>query len=220
MINVFLLAENRLLREAMVRMLSKKDDLVVVGASGLCAETAQQVRLAKPDVLVADRAIQTNGTTAVFMEFRKLLPDVKIVMIGMDEDRETFLRAVRDGIAGYVLKEASAVEVLNAVRSAASGEAVCPPRLCMTLFKYVSSQWTQTPSLQIRRDLALTPREQQLLQSLSRGLTNKEIAIELNLSEQTVKNHVHRILRKVGASDRLTVVELYRLHGLVSSAEG
>lgn len=216
MIDVFLLAENRLLREALVRMLNKKGDLDVVGAAGFSPQVLEQVCSAAPDVLLTDSALNSLPDLPAIPQLRKALPELKIVMIGMKEDRETFLRAVGDGIVGYVLEEASALEVVAAVRSAAKGEAVCPPTLCLALFKYVSTQWAQVPSLQVRRDLALTRREQQLLEMISRGLTNKEIAAQLNLSEQTVKNHVHRILRKVGASDRLAVVELYRLHGLVA----
>lgn len=216
MIDVFLLAENRLLREALVRMLNKKGDLNVVGATGFSPQTLEQICSAGADVLLADSAINSLPDPPAIPQLRKALPELKIVMIGMKEDRETFLRAVGDGVVGYVLEEASALEVVAAVRSAANGEAVCPPTLCMALFKYVATQWAQVPSLQVRRDLSLTRREQQLLEMISHGLTNKEIAAQLNLSEQTVKNHVHRILRKVGASDRLAVVELYRLHGLVA----
>jgi DNA-binding NarL/FixJ family response regulator len=72
------------------------------------------------------------------------------------------------------------------------------------------------PNFQIRASLGLTRREQQLVQMIGLGLTNKEIAAQLNLSEQTVKNHVHRMLRKAGASDRLAVVELCRTQGMMA----
>jgi DNA-binding NarL/FixJ family response regulator len=122
---------------------------------------------------------------------------------------------VRDGIAGYVLKDASAMEVAAAVRSVANGEAVCPPSLCLALFERVANQNAQPASFVIRHNLGLTRREQQLVQLISGGLTNKEIATQLNLSEQTVKNHVHRMLRKLGATDRLSAVELCRQPGAV-----
>jgi DNA-binding NarL/FixJ family response regulator len=139
-----------------------------------------------------------------------------VVMVGMEANRETFLRAVRDGVVGYVLKDASAVEVAAAVRSVAGDEAVCPPTLCLNLFQYVATQRAQAPSFHIKHSLGLTRREQQLVQMISRGLTNKEIASQLNLSEQTVKNHIHRMLRKLGASDRLAAVELCRMPGAVA----
>jgi DNA-binding NarL/FixJ family response regulator len=166
--------------------------------------------------LLSDSAAVALSDLRLVSEVRAAIPGMKVVMVGMDADREIFLRAVRDGIAGYVLKEASAMEVAAAVRAVASGEAVCPPSLCLALFERVANQNTHPASFVIRHNLGLTRREQQLVQLISHGLTNKEIASQLNLSEQTVKNHVHRMLRKLGATDRLGAVELCRQPGAVA----
>jgi DNA-binding NarL/FixJ family response regulator len=171
---------------------------------------------ALPDVLLSDAAGTALSDLQVIPEAQKAIPGLKVLMIGMEPDKEVFLRAVRSGAVGYLLKDASAVEVVTAVRSAVSNEAVCPPSLCLTLFEYVAKQRTTMPNFQIRASLGLTRREQQLVQMIGLGLTNKEIAAQLNLSEQTVKNHVHRMLRKAGASDRLAVVELCRTQGMMA----
>jgi DNA-binding NarL/FixJ family response regulator len=147
-------------------------------------------------------------------EVKALLPDVKIVLIGLDPNEQIFLQSVREGVLGYVLEDASAIEVVNTVRSVANGEAVCPPKLCAALFRYVARQKNCVPNYRVRLNLGLTNREQQLVLLIGRGLTNKEIANQLQLAEQTVRNHVHRMLRKVGASDRYAVVELCRMQGL------
>ena len=215
-VQVFILAENRLLREALTRILSKKSDIHVVGASAFSPSVVQQIRAAAPDVLLSDSAAIALSELQLVSEVRGAVPGLKVVMIGMDVDQEIFLRAVRDGVVGYVLKDASAMEVASTVRSVASGEAVCPTSLCRALFEQVSKQLTQPTSFVIRHNLGLTRREQQLVQMISRGLTNKEIAAQLNLSEQTVKNHIHRMLRKLGASDRLGAVELCRMPGVVA----
>jgi DNA-binding NarL/FixJ family response regulator len=215
-VQVFILAENRLLREALTRILNKKNDIRVVGASAFLPEIVQQIADAGPDVLLSDSAAVALSDLRLVSEVGAVLPGLKVVMIGMEADRELFLRAVGDGIVGYVLKDASAAEVAEAVRSVANGEAVCPPGLCLALFEQISKPRVQSHPFVIRRALGLTRREQQLVHMISRSLTNKEIASELNLSEQTVKNHVHRILRKLGAGDRLTAVELCRLPGAVA----
>jgi DNA-binding NarL/FixJ family response regulator len=215
-VQVFILAENRLLREALARILSKKCDIQVVGAAAFSPDVVSQIRSAAPDVLLSDSAAVALSDLRLVSEVRAAIPGMKVVMVGMDADREIFLRAVRDGIAGYVLKEASAMEVAAAVRAVASGEAVCPPSLCLALFERVANQNTHPASFVIRHNLGLTRREQQLVQLISHGLTNKEIASQLNLSEQTVKNHVHRMLRKLGATDRLGAVELCRQPGAVA----
>jgi len=215
-IRVFLLAENRLLREALARILSKKNDIRVVGSAPFSPQVVDDIVGAAPDVLLFDCMPFTLCELGVIPELRRVIPELKVVMIGMECDREMFLRAVREGAVGYVLKDASALEVAAAVRSVVVEEAVCPPALCLTLFEYFAQQSRSLPNYQIKQQLGLTRREQQLVQMIGRGLTNKEIAQELNVAEQTIKNHVHRMLRKVGANDRLAVVELCRNQGWVS----
>ena len=214
-VQVFILAENRLLREALTRILGKKNDIRVVGASAFSPDVVEQISSAAPDVLLSDSAAVALSDLRVVSEVRSAIPGLKVVMIGMDADREVFLRAVRDGIVGFVLKDASAMEVATAVRSVANNEAVCPPGLCLALFESVASR-NNAASFVIRHNLGLTRREQQLVQMISHGLTNKEIASQLNLSEQTVKNHIHRMLRKLGATDRLGAVEICRMPGAVA----
>jgi DNA-binding NarL/FixJ family response regulator len=134
-------------------------------------------------------------------------------MIGMEPHERQFLHAIQEGALGYVLKDASAAEIVAAVRAVAKGEGVCPAPLCAFLFRHVAGE-CQRPNLQLRNNLGLTNREQQLVWLISRGLTNKEIANELQLAEQTVRNHVHRMLRKLGVAHRLAIVELCKVEGL------
>ena len=211
---VFILAENRLLREALTRILNKKSDIRVAGACAFSPQIVEQIAAAAPNVLLSDSAAVTLSTLRLVPEVRNAVPGLKVVMIGMDADRDIFLRAVQDGVVGYVLKDASAIEVAAAVRSVASEEAVCPPRLCLALFEHIATQCSHQPAFYIKRGLGLTRREQQLVQLIGSGLTNKEIATRLNLSDQTVKNHVHRMLRKLGATDRLAAVEMCRTEGV------
>jgi DNA-binding NarL/FixJ family response regulator len=207
---VYLLAENRLFREALTRILNKKSDIKVVGAGALSSDAETKIAECKPDILLADATALSTSELRVLPNLRKALPSLKIVMIGMDCEHETFLHAVREGAQGYVLKEASALEVSAAVRSVINHEAVCPPRLLSILFESVAKSQEGHPSAHVQRQLGLSRREQQLIQMISEGLTNKEIASRLGLSQQTIKNHVHRMLRKVGATDRLTIVERWR----------
>jgi DNA-binding NarL/FixJ family response regulator len=210
---VFLVAQNRLLREALAKILSQKTDIAVVGSCALAPESVSEVITALPDVLVMDSWSITPGRIELVRELQRHLNGIKLVLIGMEPDETSFLQAIREGTVGYLLKDASAAEVVSAIRAVAAGEGVCPPQLLSYLFRYVA-QRCQMPSFQVRANLGLTNREQQLVWLISKGLTNKEIASQLKLAEQTVRNHVHRMLRKVGASHRLAVVEICRLQGL------
>jgi DNA-binding NarL/FixJ family response regulator len=131
----------------------------------------------------------------------------KAVMVGMEEDEATFFQAVAEGVVGYVLKDASAAEIVRVIRAVAAGEAVCPPRFSLSLFQCAARDVCFTFEPSQKAQFGLSRREQQLVGLIRLGLSNKEIGNRLNLSEQTVKNHIHRILRKVGANHRLEIVE-------------
>jgi DNA-binding NarL/FixJ family response regulator len=207
---MFLLAENRLFREALTRLLNKKADVRVVGADTFSPGVFERISELAPDILLSDSKAISAFDLQVIPHLRKLLPGLKVVMIGMDPDRELFLHAVQQGAVGYVLKDASAMEVAAAVRAVLNNEAFCPQNLLLSLFEYVAHPDVKAPTARVKRELGLSRREQQLTNLISEGLTNKEIASQLNLSEQTVKNHVHRMLRKVGTTDRLVIVERWR----------
>jgi len=209
---VFLLAENRLLREALVRVLSKKEDLCVIGSAPYSPPVLDQVATASPHIVVLDSIGPVLSGPRLIRRLQQIAPAAKMVMVGMDSDESTFLRAIREGAVGYVLKDASALEVAAAIHAVASGEAVCPPSLSLALFQSVAGQSSLANS-RVRTTFGLSRREQQLVGLIGDGLTNKEIAAQLNLSEQTVKNHVHRMLRKVGAPDRLAIVERCQTEG-------
>jgi two-component system response regulator DegU len=128
-------------------------------------------------------------------------------MIGMERDETTFFRAVRSGVMGYVLKDASAMEIVHAVRAVGSGEAVCPSCFSRVIVQCAAQQLASTPEVAAFHPQGLSRREQQLVGLVGFGLTNKEIAARLNLSERTVKNHFQRIFRKAGVHDRMAMIE-------------
>jgi two-component system, NarL family, response regulator DevR len=206
---VFLLAENRLLREALIRILAKKTNIRVVGAAPYSPATMEQIIALNPKIVVLDSVGPVFSDTRLVSLLHAAIPGVRVAMIDMDLDQHTFLKAVGEGVVGYVLKDASAAEVAGMIRAVAAGEAVCPPTLSMALFLMVRRRLFVGTASQV-----LSRREQELATLLRERLTNKEIAARLNLSEQTVKNHVHRMLRKIGAKDRMAIVKRYELDGL------
>jgi len=211
-IRVFLMMENRLLREALIRLLRKRSDLVVVGYDEPADATSYQVLESPFDVLLID-SFQTTCPTAKIVRETGGKAAYKAVLIGMEPDEELFMAAVRSGVMGYLLKDASAAELVAAVRAVYRGEAVCPPQLCATLFRFVAHVVEETPVKRTASKPDLTLRQQQLVTLVAKGLTNKEIASQLNLSEFTVRNHIHRILKQVDAGSRSEAVETIRAYG-------
>jgi len=205
---VYLLAENRLLREALMRLLSKRSEVCVVGANSYSSTVHREIIAAHPRIILMDSSGLESSRPALISALRSAIRTLRIVMVDMEPDEDTFLGAIRAGVVGYVLKNASALEVAAAIRAVAGGEAVCPPSLSMALFRCVMQQTMTSPNLYWATDLGLSRREQETVELLRLRLTNKEIALKLSLSEQTVKNHVHHILRKLGARDRFSIAEL------------
>ena len=204
---VFLLAENCLLREALLRVLRTKDDIVVAGAIPFSPSALEKVLTANADVVLFDSAKVALTGPCLVSRLRQAGENRKAVMVGMEEDEPTFLQAVREGVVGYVLKDASAAEIVRVIRAVAAGEAICPPRFSLSLFQCAARDISFSFKSPQKTKFGLSRREQQLVGLIRIGLSNKEIGNRLSLSEQTVKNHIHRILRKVGASDRLGIVE-------------
>jgi len=211
-IRVFLMMENRLLREALIRLLRKRSDLVIVGEDWPADATACQVLDNQFDVLLID-SFQATWPAAKIARETGGRAAYKAVLIGMEPDEELFMAAVRSGVMGYLLKDASASELVAAVRAVYRGEAVCPPQLCSTLFHFVAHIIEETSVKRSAPRPDLTIRQQQLMVLVAKGLTNKEIASHLNLSEFTVRNHIHRILKQVDVGSRGEAVEAIRAHG-------
>ena len=214
---VFLLIENRLVRETLVRLFRKRADVNVVG---MCSP-AEVHSLPDPpcDIVVLDDLDAAITLGASLHIGRKAGSNLGLVLIGMEEGEEPFLKAVRCGVSGYLLNDASASDVVAAVRAAARGEAVCPPRLCLALFRSVARAASETPTrIKMGAIHGLTIRQQQLISLVARGMTNKEIASHLNLSEFTIKNHLHRIMKQVEAESRQEVVQAARASGYIGLA--
>ena len=211
-IHAFLLIHNRLLREALVRLFRKKSDIVVAGQASPSDGTSVAALDTHCDVLVSDSFVA--GRLPASSPAKGSAPSgFKIVLIGMDSSEEQFIAAVRSGATGYLLQDASASDAVAAVRAVYRGEAVCPPQLCSTLFRFVAQTAKETALQDSTSKPDLTLRQQQLVTLVAKGLTNKEIASHLNLSEFTVRNHIHRILKQVDAGSRSEAVETIRAHG-------
>lgn len=222
---VFVAADNRLLREALSRMLTKNGDIEVM--EGETAEPVQNPVQNKDLHLSAVPVTQQAETLllsskgsldqdlAEIRKIRSATPEVRILLIDVAGDETNFLQYIRAGVRGYLPRDASAEDVVQAVRAIHAGKAVCPGALCAVLFRYVEREAKCFPSASVHQRLGLTRREQQLIPLVAEGLTNKEIANRFCLSEQTVKNHLYRMKHKTGADDRLGIVQMCRTQGFM-----
>jgi DNA-binding NarL/FixJ family response regulator len=216
---VLVAAENRLLREALSRMLTKNGDIEVLG--GEATEPTERplqnedLRLERAEILLLSSKGNLDQDLEAIRKVRSATPEVPILLIDVAGDEMNFLQCIRAGVRGYLPRDASAEDVVEAVRAIHAGKAVCPGTLCAALFRYLEREATCFPSASVHQRLGLTRREQQLVPLVAEGLTNKEIANRFCLSEQTVKNHLYRMKHKVGAEDRLGIVQVCRTQGFM-----
>ena len=209
--DVYLLAENRLLRETLARLLQKRANICVVGVRAASDSAIEAILASQCEIVLTD-CLSTSQGTCLIRKLLDKLPRLKIVLFGMDEDPNTFWQSACLGISGYLLKDATATEIIAAVRAVSQGEAACPPRLCMSLIQRLAQQSRTLAALEGApgAKASLTHRQLELVDLVGKGLTNKEIAASLNLSEFTVKNHIRRIMRQVDADSRHDAVEMVR----------
>ena len=212
-IRVFVVAEHRLLHDALTRLLSRSGCIEVVGADS--GSALQPLLNANFDVLLLTSGGNIQEDLSAVQQVHAALPTVRILLLGMAGDEREFLQCVRAGISGYLQVDASSAEVLQAVQAVYAGAAVCPDALCAVLFRYFEADAANLPCASRQRRLGLSRRELQLIPLIAKGLTNKEIANHFSLSEQTVKNHLYRMKHRIGAGDRLEMVQLYRTQGFL-----
>jgi DNA-binding NarL/FixJ family response regulator len=210
---VFVAAANRLLRETLSRMLTNSGKIEVT--RGEDAELIPGILDDEAEILLLSSRGNLDQDLAAIRKIRSAAPQVLILLIDVAENEADFLQCIRAGVRGYLPRDASAEDVVAAVNAVHAGEAVCPGPLCAALFRYLEREATSFPSATVHLRLGLTRREQQLIPLIAEGLTNKEIANRFCLSEQTVKNHLYRMKQKIGAGDRLGIVQVCRTQGFM-----
>lgn len=195
---LYLLADVRLYRDGLVYILERGGVFDVLGASDLSDQCVAQVAAHNPDGLVLDMGDSRGFDVA--KRLISILPNLKIIAFGVRETERLVLACAEAGIAGYVTSDSTEEDLTNAVVRALRGELSCSPRIAGLLFKTIGVL-SATPTAQVGRE-SLTNRENQILNLLCEGKSNKEIGRALRISNATVKNHVHNILEKLDVRRR------------------
>jgi DNA-binding NarL/FixJ family response regulator len=211
-VSLYLLAENRLLRDMLARLLGKRPEIKVVGVSRNWEGATESIIASRCQIVLTD-CFDEDARANLLPTLSTQVSGIRLLLFGMDDDSDLFLKAAHLGVSGYLLKDAAASEIIAAIHAVARGEASCPANLCMALIQYVCKgdrERRKCPEPVAGFRKSLTGRQLQLIRLVAEGLTNKEIASNLNLSEFTVKNHVRRIMRQVDAQDRHEAVKLVR----------
>ncbi|MFL5994935.1 MAG: response regulator [Streptomyces sp.] len=206
-IRVFLLDDHEVVRRGITDLLDAEPDISVVGDADTVEHALVRGPALRPDVAVLDVRLPDGDGITVCRELRNQMPELACLMLTSFDDEEALLDAIMAGASGYVLKQIRGSDLVSAVRTVASGQSMLDPATTARLIRSLRADPAETPAL--APELAgLSPRERDILALIGDGLTNREIGKKLYLSEKTVKNHISRLLAKLGVQRRVQAAVL------------
>jgi len=201
-IRVLCVDDHPLVRKGIASILANEPDMVLVAEANNGREAVSLFKEHKPDVTLMDlRMPEIDGTSATRM-IRQEAPDARIIALTSYDGDQDIYRALEAGVRGYILKEMVHTEVVRAIRTVHSGKRLMPQEVAERLSEYFPQ-------------VALTPREVEVLGCVAKGMANKEIATRLGTASGTVKMHIQNILAKLGASDRTHAVTIAMERGIL-----
>lgn len=205
-IRVVLVDDHALFRRGLELVLAEEPDITIVGQASDGDEAVRLVRDLTPDVVLMDiRMPRMSGIDAARV-IRDTVPGTKIVMLTVSEDDADLFAAVRAGASGYLLKEVSIDEVAGAIRAVTRGHSLISPSMASKLLSEFNALSQRADDRSRSGSPKLTDRELQVLKLVAKGMSNREIANELFIAENTVKNHVRNTLEKLGLHSRMEAV--------------
>lgn len=209
MIRLMLVDDHAILRDGLRNIISVEEDIEVVGEAESGDDAIKKVESCRPDIILLDINMPQKNGVEVTSILKKKYTHIKILVLTMHSHEEYFMSAIREGADGYLLKDAPSDQVVEAIRTVASGESVIHPSMTRKLLAFHQQQQIE------QEDNALTEREKEVLLCLVEGLSNKEIAERLFISDKTVKIHVSKIFKKLNVKSRSQVVIHAVQHQLV-----
>ncbi|MEU1628786.1 response regulator transcription factor [Streptomyces sp. NPDC020096] len=205
-IRVFLLDDHEVVRRGLHDLLDVEPDIEVVGEAGTADQALSRGPALRPDVAVLDVRLPDGDGITVCRELRSRLPGLACLMLTSFDDDDALLDAIMAGASGYVLKQIQGSDLVSAVRTVASGQSMLDPLTTARLMSNLRDDRQER-----RQDetlAALSPREREILVLIGDGLTNRQIGQRLYLSEKTIKNHISRLLAKLGVERRVQAAVL------------
>ncbi|WP_070121602.1 response regulator [Bacillus marinisedimentorum] len=208
MISVVLVDDHAVLRDGLKNIFALEEDINVVGEAVKGEDALRTIRAAAPDVVIMDINLPGMNGLEVTRIVKKEFPEIRILVLTMYSDDEYLMAALREGSDGYLLKDSPSEQVVEAVRTVALGESIIHPSMTKKLIDYHNRKKED-------KETRLTEREREVLICLVEGLSNKEIAEKLFISDKTVKIHVSKIYKKLDVKSRSQAVIHAVQHHLV-----
>jgi NarL family two-component system response regulator LiaR len=209
---VLIVDDHGVVRQGLRTYLELLDDIEVIGEAGNGLEALAQVRQHQPDVVLMDLVMPEMDGIEATRQVCAISPSTKVIVLTSFADDEKVFPAIKAGAAGYLLKDVSPADLVNAIRAVQAGETHLHPDITKKLVKQLASP---KPDREPVLD-DLTPREMEVLRLIAQGMNNRQIALTLSISEKTVKTHVSHILGKLHLADRTQAAIYAHRHGVVA----
>jgi two-component system, NarL family, response regulator LiaR len=212
-IRVLVVEDQTVLREGLISILSFQPDIEVVGQAEDGIEAVELVQQTKPEVVLLDLVMPRQDGMATIPKIKEIAPEVGILILTSFAEGDRVFQAIKAGALGYLLKDSTRDQLLQAIRDVAQGRASLHPSVALKVIQEINH-----PSEVLYTADPLTPRELETLRLISRGLSNQEIAAELVVHERTIAKYVSSILNKLHLANR-TQAALYALREGLSDLE-
>ena len=212
-IRLMMVDDHRMFLEGLRTLIEMEPDIEVVGECGNGLDALEAIMRLRPDVVLMDINMPGMNGVEVTRQILERRPNTGIIILTMYRDDSQVFQAIKSGARGYILKDVDTAEVVRAVRAVARGESMIDPLLATRVLTEFKRLWQQHEAQP--RD-GLTEREITILRLIASGYSNKEIGVELCLSEKTIKNYITVIFQKLQLSDRTQAAVYAVQHGLVS----
>ncbi len=204
-IRVLVVDDHALFRRGLEMVLAQESDIEVVGEAGDGAEAVEKAADLLPDVVLMDVRMPRRSGIEACTAIKDVAPSTRIIMLTISDEEGDLYEAIKAGATGYLLKEISIDEVATAIRAVAGGQSLISPAMASKLLTEFASLIKREDRQQVPVP-RLTDRELEVLRLVARGLNNKDVAKQLYISENTVKNHVRNILEKLQLHSRMEAV--------------
>jgi two-component system, NarL family, response regulator DevR len=208
-IRLLIVDDHKVVRLGLITMFSRHRGVQIVADVGTMAEAVEEARRLKPDVILMDVRLPDGSGIDACREIRTACPDTQVLFLTSFADDDALLATVLAGAAGFLLKQADEVGVIHAVETVANGQSIMDPAVTNALFQRMRSF---SNSEHNNASGTLSPQEERVMILVVEGKTNKEIALDMGLSEKTVKNYLSNIFQKMQVSRRSQAAVLFERH--------
>jgi len=209
-IKLLIIEDNELLRVGIRDLLEAHNDIKVVSEMGDGENAVKKLLIFNPDIVLLDFSMQNQNIVEVVKSMKSEVPDIKIIGMGLMPTQTDIMELVHAGADGFILKNATVEDLVRSIHEVFEGGKVLPPPLAGSLFFQVVEHALLKGKKIAKGAVIMSPREKEVIALIVEGMSNKEIATELNIATYTVKSHVHNIMEKLALHSRLQIANYSR----------